>query len=342
MKHIEERSGRYALCTEMLETPGVIRGFDELRAVSIGIDSDMILLSGEGSSRIFPAKNIIAKARRHGWPQQIMTESASQSIEYKLSGAQVFVASNSGKTAEGVRLIRHLVKARSADSASAVASITGLVAHEDSPIARESDRCFVLGCGGERAVAATKSVVEQALFYETLLRREAGAPDIDRPALSAAFEKALTMPIEEQIIRRAAGASCLYFAGRNDGVAEELTLKTNEITRLPSAFLEGTYAVHGVEEVMDRRECIVLIDPFPEEEEKFETVLRKGVGLEVIAIASRKTRFPTIRVPEFGDAETYVQLAAGWNLLVEIGLQLGVDLDTPQRARKVGNEYTGG
>jgi glucosamine--fructose-6-phosphate aminotransferase (isomerizing) len=28
-----------------------------------------------------------------------------------------------------------------------------------------------------------------------------------------------------------ANAGTIYFAGRNDGVAEELTLKTNEITR---------------------------------------------------------------------------------------------------------------
>jgi len=34
----------------------------------------------------------------------------------------------------------------------------------------------------------------------------------------------------------------------NNGVAEELALKTNEITRKKSAFLEGTFAVHGIEE----------------------------------------------------------------------------------------------
>jgi glucosamine--fructose-6-phosphate aminotransferase (isomerizing) len=33
-----------------------------------------------------------------------------------------------------------------------------------------------------------------------------------------------------------------------------------------------------------------------------------------------------------------VYLAAGWNLLVEIGLALQIDLDKPTRARKVGNE----
>ena len=63
--------------------------------------------------------------------------------------------------------------------------------------------------------------------------------------------------------------------------------------------------------------------------------------LPVIAIASRPTRFPTIRIPDAGDLAGYVQMAAGWNILVDVGLQLGVNLDKPQRARKVGNEFVG-
>ena len=40
-------------------------------------------------------------------------------------------------------------------------------------------------------------------------------------------------------------------------------------------------------------------------------------------------------------AGVIVQLAAGWNLLVEAGLKLGINIDKPERARKVGNEFTG-
>ena len=61
--------------------------------------------------------------------------------------------------------------------------------------------------------------------------------------------------------------------------------------------------------------------------------------MPVIAIASRETSFPTIRIPDGGQYKDYVELAAGWNLLVEIGIALGIDLDKPVRARKVGNEY---
>ncbi|MHC4387952.1 MAG: sugar isomerase, partial [Planctomycetota bacterium] len=133
-------------------------------------------------------------------------------------------------------------------------------------------------------------------------------------------------------------APTIYFAGYNDGVAEELTLKTNEITRRKSDFLEGTYAVHGIEEVMDPTDIVFVVDPIQEEIEKFQEVLVKGVGLKVVAIADRDTPFTTVKVPAAGELRQYVCLCAGWNVLVEIGLALGINLDKPERARKVGNE----
>ena len=76
-------------------------------------------------------------------------------------------------------------------------------------------------------------------------------------------------------------------------------------------------------------------------QQKFQDVLVKGVGMSVIAIAARETMFPTIRIPDAGDLAPFVQMAAGWNVLVDVGLALGVNLDKPQRARKVGNEFVG-
>jgi glucosamine--fructose-6-phosphate aminotransferase (isomerizing) len=153
------------------------------------------------------------------------------------------------------------------------------------------------------------------------------------------MRSALTVEIPAEITDRIANAGTICFAGRNDGVSEELTLKTNEITRKPSDFFEGTYGAHGVEEVLNADDVIVWIDPYADQEEKFEQVLIDGVGLTIVAIADRETRFPTIRIPDAGDLGGYVQMAAGWNLLVEVGSKLGVNLDKPERARKVGNEF---
>ncbi len=333
------RYSTFALCREMLETPDVVRRFvlpPEARCAS-----DRVLLTGEGSSRIFPAKRAITHARRNGWPLRVETEAATQAAEYDLSGYHVYVASNSGKTAEGVHLIRTLRAAAAKAEAQSVARITGVVANGGTPIAAEADSALILGCGTEDAVAATKSVVEQALVYDAALREAAGDAPPHLQTLAAAMEAALSVSIDPAIVSRLAAAPTIYFAGRNDGVAEELTLKTNEITRKRASFLEGTYALHGIEEVMNANEAVVLIDPYKDLEERFDRVLRAGVGLEVVAIASRQTRFPTIVIPAaVPEIAPYAQLAAGWNLLVELGLALGVNMDKTERARKVGNEFT--
>ena len=323
------RYERFALCREMRETAAVLRRFDRAAVTEHLPVVPAVVLSGEGSSRIFPAKRAIAHSLRSGWETRVVTEGASQAREYDLGHYHLYVASNSGKTAEGVNLLRSAVPRRS----------TAVVACDDTPIVHHSDTAFVLGCGPEQAVAATKSVVEQALFYDELLRQTNGDQSVDLAALSDGIAAVLQQEIPEPIVALGTKAPVLYFGGRNDGVAEELTLKTNEITRKRSHFLEGTYAVHGIEEVMQPGELVIIVDPFPEEEQKFKTVLVDGVGASVIAIAHRATAFPTIQLPDLGSANPYLQLAAGWNLLVEIGIAAGIDLDKPERARKVGNEY---
>ena len=176
-------------------------------------------------------------------------------------------------------------------------------------------------------------------YQELLAHLQGGSLRNKLNDLADAVQDALTLDIDPEITKIIASAGTIYFAGRNDGVAEELTLKTNEITRKKSDFLEGTYAVHGIEEVMDKNEVVIIIDPFESEEGKFQECLADGVGLTVVAVAPRETSFPTIQIPEGGIYKEYIELAAGWNLLVEIGIALGIDLDKPVRARKVGNEY---
>ena len=155
-------------------------------------------------------------------------------------------------------------------------------------------------------------------------------------------EAALNIRIPTEIIEIIKNASVIYFAGRNNGVAEELALKTNEITRKKSVFLEGTFAIHGIEEVMDKNEVLIWVDPFIEEEAKFKECLIDGVGMKIISLTSGSSPFPSITIPDGGEYREYIQLAAGWNLLVETGLALGIDLDKPVRARKVGNEFIAG
>jgi len=314
------RYAEFALSREMMETAGIIRSFDPERTA-----------------------DAIRTALREGIECRIHTDGARQAAGYDLSGWAVFLASNSGRTNEVVSLARSLRDAGNPDR-------YALTAHEDTVLGSLCSQTFVLSCGNEDAVAATKSVVEQALFYDALvahLGARAGGPlgaassNAGLRELADAFDSVLTLSIDPELVASAASADTIYFAGYNDGVAEELTLKTNEITRRKSDYLEGTYAVHGIEEVMDSSDVVVVVDPIPEEIDKFREVLVEGVGLTVVAIADRDTPLPTIRIPRVEYGAAYLQLAAGWNLLVEIGLHLGINLDKPVRARKVGNEVAG-
>lgn len=334
----ETRYSQYALVQEMMDTIDVVKNFNphQTKGIAEKIKSaGRLLLTGEGSSRIFPAKNAIRKALTWGLDLCIFTDGSRQAAQYDLSKFTVFCASNSGRTKEVVLLAKKLAEIGNNNR-------FALTANHDTLLEKECTESFVLSCGWEQAVAATKSVIEQALFYESILWNITGKEStFEGIKLAAAIEKALTLPIDPSIIKAAVNAPTIYFAGYNDGVAEELTLKTYEITRKKSDFLEGTYAVHGIEEVMNRNDVVFVVDPIDEEIDKFEQVLVKGVGLQVVAIAAKETPFPTIRVPDAGGMNPYVFLAAGWNLLVEIGLALGINLDKAERARKVGNEFMG-
>lgn len=330
----DNKYSRFALVKEMMETPGIIKNFsvkDMSKPLERLKKSGKLFLTGEGSSRIFPAKNAIYRSLKNNIPLTINTEGSRQAAELVLQDFVIFGASNSGKTKEVISLFKEKKGV----------SQFALTAFNDTPLAALSDDAFVIKCGKEEAVAATKSVVEQALVYNKLILNYSGK-DISQSELNELAEKAenaLTMKIDSSISAKLSESSILYFAGRNNGVAEEAALKTNEITRKKSAYLEGTYAVHGIEEVMDSKESVIIIDPFKDEESKFKEVLVDGVKMNVIAVSNRDTIFPTVKIPSMPGFDGYLQLLACWNLLVEIGIGLNINLDKPARARKVGNEF---
>jgi glutamine---fructose-6-phosphate transaminase (isomerizing) len=338
MNLTDSKYTQFGLVRDMLATADVVANFSADQARDTGraiAQVGRLLLTGEGSSRIFPAKNVIANARRLNWPITLHTEAGRQAQEYDLSNWAVFAASNSGKTSEVIKLFQDL-KAKDHKH------LYGLTAAENSKLGELSEKSYVLKCGPEGAVAATKSVIEQALFYQAMLEHACGIPLLGKRVKQLAQDvtTALTTPIDPKLTDKIAAAGTIYFAGRNDGVAEELTLKTNEITRKKSDFLEGTYAVHGIEEVMNKDDVVVWIDPYEDSLGKFNDVLVKGVGLTVITVSTKPTSFPSVLVPA-SELQPYVMMAAGWNLLVEVGVKLGINLDKPVRARKVGNEFVG-
>lgn len=325
---------KFNLVKEMLETAKVIKNFDFSQTAAVAEEikaTGKLMLTGEGSSRIFPAKNLMYLFQKKGLDIAVNTDGAYQASEYDLSKSAVMVASNSGKTKEAVTLIKKL-------QAEGHQKIYGVTATADTPIADLPNASVVLSCGPEEAVAATKSVVEQALVYQSVFSNITGCQCVNSSEKAAVLaEQIMLQEYDAELIKKLADARMIFFAGRNDGVAEELTLKTNEITRKRSDYLEGTYALHGIEEVMREDDVIIFIEPWESEFEKMQNIFEKNIGATVIAISSKDTPFPTIKLPELCGFNTYFRLMAGWNLLVQTGIALGVDLDHPTRARKIGN-----
>jgi len=331
----EAHYNKFALVREMIETSDIIKSFNP--AVSERFAKTLksrkgLFLTGEGSSRLFPAKRAIYSTLQKKFLLPVITEGCTQAREYNLSDYTVFTASNSGQTKEVIRLVKILKENNHG-------AIFGLTANKNTKLEEFATDTHVLSCGKEDAVAATKSVIEQGLFYDSLLRNLRGEKMEGLKDLAEKTEQVLTASIDRGIIDIIKNAGVIYFGGRDNGVAAELALKTNEITRKKSDFLEGTYALHGIEEVMDKNEILIWVDPFDVDQDKFLECLVKNVGINIIALSSRETTFPTIKIPESDQYSEYLQLTAGWNILVETGVALGIDLDHPKRARKVGNEY---
>ena len=120
----------FNLITDMVAAANVIRTFDTsvvkkpaAEIASVG----KLLISGEGSSRMFPAKSAITHARRKGWSCSIATEGGRQSQEYRLDDWAVLGVSNSGRTAEVIRLFNTLKAAGNTNRYSLTASPSSIL-----------------------------------------------------------------------------------------------------------------------------------------------------------------------------------------------------------------------
>ena len=111
MNLTDSNYSKFALVQEMMDTVRVVKNFDvnQTQKVSKEIKKvGKIFLTGEGSSRLFPAKNAIRRALTLGLDLQVVTEGSRQAAQYNLSKFAVFCASNYGRTKEVVLLAKKI------------------------------------------------------------------------------------------------------------------------------------------------------------------------------------------------------------------------------------------
>jgi glutamine---fructose-6-phosphate transaminase (isomerizing) len=328
---------------EMFESASIMKKFkiDSTKELAENIGSKSIIFTGMGSSVIFPGNNAKHRALSLNLDNRVEAFFASELLSYNnFANTHIFLCSNSGMTKETILLQKHLKKKGGLS--------TVITAVPDSFLAQNSRDNIILKCGFEEGVAATKSVIEQALVLDSLIlnmakiqKKEIDIYKVNKSLLPAS--KSVLSNIgarcNSKMTADIADASSLYFAGRVTGVADELALKAHEIARKYAVFYPDTHIVHGIEESIESNP-IVLVEPnkFKEFLQDFKSFCVR-TGSRLYGIGNKKSTLKGLRIKSTTYFENYCLLTGGWGLLKSIAQYSNIDIDNPKKAAKVGNPY---
>lgn len=328
---------------EMLDSIKVGEEFDfnQTKNIAEKIGGKRIIFSGLGSSLLYPGKHAKNRALKLGLENTIEVYFASDLLQYtNFKDTFVFLASNSGKTKETMLLLDHAKKHG--------ATVIAITAVADSPLAARCEDVIVLKGGFEKGVAATKSVFEQGLIYDSLIFHLAvkqGKLDT-LPDLSAHLKKTvvamkenITREIPQALVEKIVHVNQYMFAGLDNGLGEELALKTNEMVRKPGTFFPDTQILHGPAEVI-QNSCLFILEPnnflpFTDDFKKF------GTTTSSVLVSIENSSLFEYAVPYSSDDifVNYCLLSAGWGILMHLAKALDIDIDNPTKISKVGNPY---
>jgi glucosamine--fructose-6-phosphate aminotransferase (isomerizing) len=265
-----------------------------------------VLLLGEGSSRLVPGG--LARRLAREWGLAGFAQCSGRQLPVDWSGTLLAV-SNSGRT-------RELIEALTGRS---YLALTGL---SDGPLSAGAAACCAVLPRPEGAVAATASVLGQALVVA-----EALAAASDRALDRAALRQALASLAEPQA---PAFTGRLWVVGADDGVAEELALKAWETAGLPAVPVAAGLALHGLEEVLEADDLVWLVEVDPRDR-----------GAIQARLATTGAQIHEQALPDCGPLTPLLRLAAGWRVLAAWARARGRDPACPRRARKIGNDIHG-
>ena len=328
---------------EMLETEQVCLNFDFniTKELSEKIGSSRIIFTGMGSSLMFPAKQAKNRALKLNIANKVEAYFASDLFQYTdFSDTFIFLCSNSGTTKEVILLLDY-VKSKGA-------KCIAITTVSDSILAQRCDEKIILSCGFEKGVAATKSIVEQGLVYDSLIHHLANnqGKALDFTVLkeeliktAAAIKNNANLKLSENILDILINSSHYFMVGLDNGVAEEITLKSYEIARKMALFYPDTHIVHGVEEVIEG-DCAIIFEPsaFKDYLSDFQKFSKKT---NCTLIEMGKETEHGVCVEVIKTFSNYCLLAGGWGILRNIGNTLNLDMDHPEKASKVGNPFNG-
>ncbi len=289
--------------------------------------SRSVLIVGEGSSQLFPAKFAHALAAHHGFGGRVVVAGGREASAMRLDRYRLCLVSNSGDTKELVDLVRHN---KDVPALALLGTPKGLLAQLVPGHLTVLPR-------PERAVAATASVFAQALYLaQAVLTMSA-----QRQTLSSLREEVqrvleLDLALDAEQTRALSESSRIFWADGGSGVGAELALKTMEVAGLPGLYAPGNLLLHGIEETLSSTDLVIWIDPAPEDRALREAVT-DSTGASSLVLGGASSAWP---LRDVGALAPLVQLVLGWRVIEALAVSKGRDPDRPRRARKVGNPAT--
>ena len=276
---------------------------------------------GEGSSRLFPlgfTQSIAMQWGRAG----IVTGGGGRTLtRFMAKNYQITVSSNSGKTREIVEGLLN-VKPR---------GVLAVLGNPGGPVEDLVEASFCVLDKPERAVPATVSVVGQSLV---LLQAVAYYCGKMIPMLEIA--DAVSETLETSALPIDLGTSRIWWCGNDNGVADELMLKSCEALGIASISCGQGLGIHGIHEVLGPSDLVVAIGVDSRDRDTLASVV-SATGSQFQSWGS--SRHDDWKLPDLGIWAPFSELSAGWRFIDSVAKSLGRDPAYPKRLRKIGNEF---
>lgn len=291
-----------------------------------------VLVAAMGSSYYLPSGRAQSIADQLSVMQHIRFIFASEgyNINPKHWNSLILI-SNSGKTREIISLAKKFKKEN-------IYAITSSGSSELASLARKT---YVLQSGKEKAVAATKSIVEQSLVLEDLVKylsQKGEISKVEMKQVDQAMKKNLNLSIDSRLVLAIAGAQTVYFVGGSTGIGEEVALKFNELAKKKSKFIPGTQILHGSEEVIEKGDVVFLLfaEKYRDYADRFKQMKEKTGCFFVTVGQNWPISDVDARLELVSGYKPYCYLAYFWNILTKYALLRGYSLDKADKIAKVG------
>jgi glucosamine--fructose-6-phosphate aminotransferase (isomerizing) len=212
----------------------------------------VVRLVGHGTSDAAASYGVYAFGLLRGWTA--MRDSISLTVYYDakldLSDSAIVALSQSGETPDVVEYVRR-ARGRGAFT-------VGVTNEPESPLSRAADATLPLAAGAERAVAATKTYINQLAALALLAGGTAGRGEEIGNGLRGVAEllEAALEPLERAVPALAtafAYVGRMYVIGRGIefATAREVALKLTETCRVAAEPLTATDLAHGPVAALD-------------------------------------------------------------------------------------------